>query len=123
MTTPKRVYLTNRKHFAIFKAECERRIKQFRIVGWRTDYLHEKIDARAECRSDAVTQTVVFVLSTDWGDQIPPTDACVRRAARHEVIHLIVDKLNEAACFRFVTKDQHKHALESTVRHLEELLP
>ena len=119
-----RVYLTSRQHFAVFKAECARCIKLYRIVGWRVEYLHEKLDdVRAECRSDAANQVVVLVLSTHWGDQIPATDVLVRQTARHEVIHLIVDKLNEVACFRFVTKNEHKHAVEATVRHLEEILP
>lgn len=116
-------HVTTARHFAIFKAECARCVKRFHITGWRVEYLHEKAETRAECRSDAVNQVVVLVLSTEWGDQIAPTDALVRRTARHEVIHLIVDKLNEASQFRYITKEQQKHALESTVRHLEELLP
>lgn len=117
-------YRTTKRHFAIFKAECERCIKLYRIVGWRVDYLHDKCEeARAQCRSDARTQVAVLALSTEWGDQVPATDALVKQAARHEVIHLIVDKLHEAAAFRHVTADQLKHAIESTVRHLEEILP
>lgn len=117
-------FRTTKRHFSLFRSECERCIKLYRIVGWRADYLHDKCEgARAECRSDAKHQVVVFALSTEWGDQVRPTDALVRQAARHEVIHLIVDKLNEISQFRFVTRDEHQHALESTVRHLEEILP
>ena len=117
-------YRTTAAHFAIFKAECERRIKQYRIVGWRVDYLHDKCEgSRAECRSDARNQVAVLALSTEWGDQVAATPELVRQAARHEVIHLILDHLTECAAFRWVTQDQYKHALERTVRHLEDILP
>lgn len=119
-----KVHRTTAAHFATFKAECARCIKLYRITGWRVDYLHTKCDeSRAQCRSNAKDQAAVLVLSTEWGTDIPATEALVKQAARHEVIHLIVDKLHEAACFRYVTKDEVTHAVESTVRHLEEILP
>lgn len=123
MSVSSDLHRTTARHFAIFKAECERCIDHFRIVGWRVEYVHEDlVDARARCRSNAVDQVAVLVLSTIWRD-IAPTDNAVLKSARHEVIHLIVDPLDELCQFRWVTQDQHRHALESVVRHLEEILP
>ena len=117
-------FKTTPRHFAIFKAECERCIKLYRIVGWRVEYMHDHCDGnRAECRTKSVDQVAVLSLGTDWGDQIAPTDALVRKSARHEVIHLVIDRLAECAHSRWITNDQYQNALEATVRHLEEILP
>lgn len=116
-------FRTTAKDFAAFKAEVQRLVRLWRIVGQRIEFLHEKIDARAEIRSDAKNAVCVIVLSTEWGTDIKPTDTLVKDCARHECVHLLIDRLDEIAQIRFVTRDQHIHAVETVVRHLAELLP
>jgi hypothetical protein len=116
--------VTTARHFTIFKTEVARCLKLWRIVGWRVETKHEKDSGeyRAQCRTDAKNHVAVLVLSVVWKDD-EVTDAKVRAAARHEVVHILVDELDEVAQFRYVTEYQRVHALESVVRHLEELLP
>ncbi len=117
------VSATNKRHFALFVAEAEACIKRWRIVGWRVEFLHEKLtESRAEIRTSAKNHAAVIVLNTEW-DHDEVTDKKVRESARHEAVHLLVDELDEIAQFRYVTNDQRVHALESVVRHLDELLP
>ena len=114
---------TTEKHYAAFKAEVERCVRLWRIVGWRIETLHEKCeDSRAQFRSSAQNHVADIVLNKEWDDE-EPTIANVVKAARHEVVHLLVAELHEIAVLRYVTNDQRIHALESTVRHLEDILP
>lgn len=116
---------TTAKHFAIFKKEAARCIKLWRIVGWRVEFVHAKRDARADVRASTKDHACVICLSTEWDemDGLRVTDAMVRDSARHEVAHLLVDPLNEVAHFRYITQDQQTQAVESVVRHLEDILP
>ena len=113
---------TTKRHFAIFKAECERCIRLYRIVGWRVEYAHEKMDNRAEYRCNYADRTAELVLSSHWKDD-HVTDERVRDSARHEVIHLLLAGLHTAALARHIERDRLSGVVEATVRHLEEVLP
>lgn len=116
--------ITTEKHYALFQAEVARCCKLWRIVGWRVEFKHERTDddCRASVRSDAKSHVAVIVLNKDWKHDALTTEKVIR-AARHETVHLLVDELDEIAQFRYVTNDQRVHALESVVRHLEDILP
>ena len=109
------------RDFALFRRECERCIRRWKIVGWRIEFAHEKMNCRAECRTSYDSHACTLVLSSEWDG--PVTNKLIRDCARHEVVHILLDDLNSIACARYTTNDKRTLALESTVRHLQELLP
>lgn len=114
--------VTTARDFKIFKKEALRCIKLWRITGWRIEFDHKQINSRAQYLGDAINHVCMITLSKYWLNDVI-TDRKIKSAARHEVIHCLLDELDEVGQLRFVTRDQHTHALESVTRHLEELLP
>lgn len=116
-------HVTTKRHFAIFKAECERLAKLWELNDWEYRIFHGESDSLAECDPRPIDRIMVLRLGIDWGPRDVPTDARVLFCARHEMSHAITGELLFMAQSRHVTKDEIVAAAEITARRLERLLP
>ena len=114
---------TTKRHFAVFKAECERLLKLWNVVDWEVRIRHEKCDGLATCEPRGVSRICIIRLATNWGPLDVADDARVRAAARHEVAHLVTGELIMIARSRVVSDDEITAAVEVTARRLERMLP
>lgn len=112
---------TTKKHFEIFKEECEKWIKKLNIDSWRIEYDHMDMDARAKYYIGVRDRCIDLCLGTDFSPNTP-TDELIRKSAKHEVIHLLTAKLSGLAINRFATEDQIYEESEAVTRKLENLL-
>lgn len=90
----------------------------------RIDFRHIPLeDAYARVDSNHSSRVVTMCFSTDWDTIRPPTTESIKETARHEVVHLIVDPLNCLMHTRYLSQPEATYAVESVVRHLQDLLP
>ena len=114
---------TTKRHFDLFRSECLRLLAEWGVLSeWRVEFVHEKVEARAQCRTSLVGRAAVLVLSTDWeeaGDAPQMTDRSIRDAAQHECVHLMLAPIHDLGAARYVTSDEMEAAIESTVRRVQ----
>ena len=115
---------TTKRHFELFKSECLRLLEEWGVLSeWRVEFVHEKlVDSRAQIRTVLLGRACVLALSTEWeepGDAPQMTDQSIRDCAQHEAVHLMLAPLNDLCGSRYLTEDEHKAAVESTVRRVQ----
>lgn len=113
---------TTARHFAIFKAECDRLIKLWGLVDWEFRILHDSNDGLATCAPQN-NRICVIRLARTWGKLDEITDARLRAAARHECAHAVTGELIVMVRARCVSEDELTAAIEVTARRLERMLP
>ena len=114
---------TTKKHFAIFKAECERLRKLWGLTGWRFEYYHEP-DSRgtcARCTVNGCQRGVCLQLAAYWEELV--TVQRLRYFARHEMIHALLGPIDFLGANRFVSHDEHNAANHEVLERLMALLP
>lgn len=113
---------TTKRQYDVFCTEALRCMKAWGISDWRVEFTHSDIPgSRGHCETAWWTNCATIRFATKWLGTID--DAMIRRTARHEVIHLILDELNSLVVARYITNYQRELALERTVHRLEQLLP
>lgn len=117
-----------KRHFAVFKAECERLQKLWNLTGWELRVLHRQLDGDGvlACNDADLAHRVLYVrltlvLRNSWAKSLP--DAEIRDAARHEMVHALTQPLLEAAQSRYTTEDELAAASHEVLRNLDALLP
>lgn len=89
---------TNKKHFNIFKKECKKWISIFGLKDWYIDFYHEDWSdnegyGEAWCSWDLTSRTASLCLSTEWDESVELSIELLRRAAFHEVLHVVFGKI------------------------------
>ena len=91
------------------------------MFDWDVQYWHEQKDgtlAQTRTKQEGCVCDVSFC--TDWVD-LEVTDKRVRDTAKHEAIHLLLDRLSGLAYTRFTTASEVKEQEERIVTILEKL--
>ena len=113
---------TTKKHFEIFKKECEKWIKVFGLYGWKFYYRHEnRDDARAYCVwPDNIDDTqFTIILSVDFDDSFTIED--IKLSAFHEIMEAFLYRITYFACARFCCLEdirEEKHHIIRTPEHV-----
>ncbi len=100
---------TTAKHFEIFKKECEKWIADFGLTEWEVDISHCKLseDETATCRCDYQSKLALIKFNTEVTDEgIEHNETLVKRAAVHEVLHLLLWDLTALTVSRFLTETE-----------------
>ncbi len=117
------MFKTTKKHFRMFKRECERWIAIFGLKGWEVVYFHE--DDEEEGRGWAsykVTGRVCSMgLARTWKG-VRPTKHGVRFVAFHEVCELLLARLMTEAKYRFTSEEVVDETAHEVIRVLEKVL-
>jgi len=113
---------TTKKHFKIFKGFVKHYYKKYRLSGWHIYFSHVKISGghHANMWGDMETKAVTFRLGKKWSTKI--TKEKLRKAAKHEVVHLIIWPLFCGGWNRFIREKELLALDETTAQHLSELL-
>lgn len=112
------------EQFELFKSECKRWIDKVGITGWDVYYEHKPLKNLAQCCTKSISHLAIITLTSEWDSEgIPCTDEGIALAAKHEVMHLLIAKLDDLASARWVTADEVTEASEELVIRLTNLIP
>lgn len=90
-------YKTTKQHFDIFQKEVRKWQKFFALLEWEFTFEHIlKEGYRAMVATQLTAMQANFMLSTSWED-MPITVSLVKRAAFHEVIHVLLSEVSYLA--------------------------
>ena len=117
---PKPKDRTTPKQFELFKKEATQLINRLGIGEQEIQFLHKRIQAKAEIEFHHDNKAVLILSTTFHGDEATDTDVVL--AAKHEVTHLLLRRLYQSAYDRFATKDQIDRAEHDIVYRLEKVL-
>jgi hypothetical protein len=110
-----------KKKFRYFVKRCEYWRKFFGLYGWKIYYFLEE-DPEGACfawiTSNCRTRIASISLNTIWEDRTPTKDA-LNNTALHEILHLLLSKMQELGLDRFINKGDLQEAAEETIRVLE----
>lgn len=119
-------YLLEEKHFQWFREEAEALLERLGITDWSVEWVLDECEDgnHAECRVNRAARRCILALSTVWYSE--PTEDAVRESARHEVLELLLDDMEQIFWLESLSEDDKHHAI-SRARHaiihrLEKLL-
>ena len=97
-------------------------MKAYGLTGWHVEVVMEPSDdAMAWVSPQPAARRADFGLAATWSEE--PTEERLRDKAQHEVIHVLLARLSEAANSRFATEAELTTAEEEVVIRLMDLLP
>ena len=99
--------LTNKDVKIFWKAVSDWCVK-FRITDWRImkGQADKAEDCLADCTCTYSLRTAKITIYRDWGDEMPVNPDSLSEVAMHEVLHIVLAGLMEAAGQRFTTQQQ-----------------
>ncbi len=116
---------TTKAQFGLFRSEVLLWVERLGLVGWRLDFFHEDVEARARCDWERYDHVAALTLSTKWS--YVPTDDDVRFCAQHEALELLLADMQEMARGRSLDalalqKEAHRiiYALQNAFRAQED---
>jgi len=112
---------TTKKDFKHFKQCLKHYYKKYHLSGWHVYYSHETCDGLAQMVPDIRVRAVNFILDPKWVG-VKVTRKKLKRTAKHEMAHLILEPLMSVAVNRYTLKDNLSAASEEVSQHLTELL-
>ena len=116
---------TTKKHFEIFKKECEKWINKLKLDDWEFNYHHENPSmegADACVETNTIFRRVDIYLSIDQFDEETFNTDYIKHVAKHEILHVLLKNLNYLTHKRFITEDQIIQTEEQIIRKLEKLI-
>ena len=114
---------TTKKHFLIFRTECEKWIDMFGLKDWETTYVHEPIKDLAKCTTSILARDLVFYFTTNWPKDEPFSEEIIRRTAFHEVVEGgLLGRLRILAKLRWVKEEEIDEEGHTVTRILENVL-
>lgn len=112
------------KHFEIFKKECLKYQDIFELHNWDLHFRWQNSDTdRASCHNKVSGYISTLFLSRNWeghGQKI--TDDDIKEVAKHEMIHVLLERVTASGRYRYVSENEMEEAEEELVRKLEYLL-
>jgi len=112
---------TTKKHFEIFKKECQMWEKRFELSGWDIRYWHEqRSKGLSSTTRDLIGRGIDIYLSFGWN--IPITVKEIKDCAKHEMIHTLLARVSENGKARWLTDTDYYEAEEELVYKLEKII-
>lgn len=113
---------TTKEHFKIFKNQCKKWVAIFSLKRWKIYYEHKKLkDSFGKINYDLNAMNATMTLSTDW-DGFEINKKTLSHTAYHEVIHLLIGRLDVCAMSRFTTVTEITEAIHEIIRILENVM-
>lgn len=114
---------TNKKHFEIFKKECEYWYDIFELKNWNIDYYHlDREESLAWTKVNLDGRKLAVSLNKDWGKWDKITTEKVKNVAKHEMIHCLLGRLAELGTARYINQNEVYEAEEALVNKLSKLI-
>jgi hypothetical protein len=117
---------TSAKDFEKFKRYCAEWAALFGLSDWNIDYAHKNknIDGNeyyAVCQAGHGKRHAWIFLSTEWRG-VDITEQKLKTVALHEIIHVLIAALEDAAFERFVSREEFESAREEVTVRLENVI-
>ena len=112
---------TTKKHFDIFKKECQKWIKVFGILGWRFYFQHEDVyeNSLAYCifpnRIEDRVFTIGLTLNIDYDFSVLD----FKRSAFHEVMESLLFRISYLAKARYLNSEDVDEEIHHLIRTFE----
>lgn len=116
---------TTKRHFEIFKRECEKWIKIFGLVDWEVWYEHKKLKHEnwlAQHASNVVGRNIWYALNTEWDQAVPLTEHEIKASAFHEVFESRMANLRAIAKERSLNDDELDEEIHAIVKLIQNVL-
>ncbi len=114
---------TSKKYFERFKTEFLRWQQLFGLTQYRIDFFHEKLNCRyAEMTIWEAEKAAKVTLSTEISKSSVMVDEGPEAHAKHEVIHLLINRLSWLGSCRYITDDDLGEECEAVVTRLGKVL-
>ena len=116
---------TTKKHFEIFKAECEYWLDKLSLRCWKVYYKHEKSkvlpDSLAWVSSNWKGRNCSIGLNLDWGKDDIVSDFELCRCAFHEIYELLLSNVVSIAQMDIcpTQKDELEAVVHAVIRRME----
>ncbi len=112
---------TTAADFTIFKKEAKDYLKFFGLTDWYVYFAHEDVvghdEAAAMFEMDFSNRVANLTLIKTW--ETKPTPEMLRRAAFHEVIHVLFSRLHALAGHRETSEQAIENEIHAIIRRLE----
>lgn len=115
-----------KKHFELFKKECQKWINILELNHYCIGYQHTELEknyAESIIRGD--TYIVTFVLTTEIDmniDRNKTLDELICELAKHEVLHCLLGRFSTNAHSRYINQNELLEAEEELVIKLEKII-
>lgn len=110
------------KDFELFKSYFLKYQKEFGLTGYKVYFKYEPIDdGFADITANQERMVATVKLNRELEDKNKPFKD-VKRSAKHEAIHLLLHRLVDRACCRYVQEDEIYETTEELVFKLENLI-
>ena len=117
---------TTKKHFELFKSECQKWIDIFELNKYKVAYEWKdlEVEATINAQEDGVTTTIGLGkdIGYDEFDYNMSLKEYISSIAKHEVIHLLLSRFAWNATGRYISRDEMQEAEEELVRKLENII-
>jgi len=114
--------LTN-KHFEIFKRKCKKWQDKFELHNWELHFRwQEKNGDRAGLSTSLDGYVSTALLTKEWDNWEKITEKDIEVVAKHEMIHLLLSRLEIVGRARYISEDEQREATEELVRKLENII-
>ena len=110
--------------FEIFKKTFTKYQEEFGLTGYQIYFEHKslKVSAFAQIIADQRNAAATVILNSKLlPENIPFKN--VKRSAKHEAIHLLLERLEHLARCRYIGEEEIYEAVEELVVKLEKLIP
>ena len=115
---------TTKEQFKAFKAECEKWIKCFGLLGWRFYYQHADIEGNqlAYCCFPDEPEDRVFTLGFTVNLGATYCDTDLKRSAFHEVMEALLYRIRYLAHVRYIQPEEINEEIHNLIRILENVV-
>uniref|UniRef100_A0A6M3J2G6 Uncharacterized protein n=1 Tax=viral metagenome TaxID=1070528 RepID=A0A6M3J2G6_9ZZZZ len=110
------------KDFELFQSEFKKWQQKFGLTGYKVYFKCEPLDESfADIRINQGAMVVTIRLNSELPDKDKPHKD-IKRSAKHEVLHLLVGRLEQNARYRYSSENEIYEATEELVFKLEDLI-
>ena len=111
-------------HFELFKSECQKWIDKLELNNWEIYWVLWDFDnAISQITTNLPGYSATISLCKKWDDSIAPLNNDeIKKAAKHEVIHLLTARLFCSGQSRYISIDELSEAEHELVRKLEKFI-
>jgi hypothetical protein len=116
-------YEITEKQFDLFKKEVFKWQKEFGLINYHLEVVLDGFmtaEFFACCELDYRAKSARITMNDTWN--IKPTKKLIKRYALHEVLELLLGRMNDLAFDRFVCADNLEEAKHHVIRVLESTL-
>lgn len=110
--------------FELFKKECKKWIDRFELNNWDVYFVNTALDDStiARTKTNIDTYDATIALNLKWSEELPLNREQLIKTAEHEILHVLIARLDCLAHSRYAKKDELDSANEELVQKLSHII-